>query len=56
MTFETIINAAAAIRCLNDGQTIKQIAASAKVTESTVRRWVNGSGFKKHNGKWVFAH
>lgn len=43
--FERICAIIAAVRCLNAGQTFDEIANSAKVHPSTIRRWVSGAGF-----------
>jgi transposase len=40
MKFQDICNILAARRCRNAGQSVKQIAASAKVSESTIRQWL----------------
>lgn len=51
-TFETVCKIAAAVICVNDGQSIKSIAVSAEVHPSTVRRWLKKGGFIRINGKY----
>jgi len=40
MKFQQICKLAAARRCYDSGQTVKQIAISAKVGTATVYRWL----------------
>ena len=46
--FNTIANILAAVRCLNSGQTIDQVAVSAKVKPATVRAWLRRGGFRQN--------
>lgn len=55
--FADIINVLAAVRCLNAGQTIEQVAASAKVSPQQVRAWLRKAGFRRgpSTGKWFIV-
>jgi DNA-binding CsgD family transcriptional regulator len=57
MTFKTICNIAATLRCLSNGQSIDQIAVSAKVSPETVRKWIRQGGYKRiaMNGKTKYV-
>lgn len=58
-TFNDICNMAAAIRCLKDGQSVNQVAASAKVSPQKVRGWVRQAGYRRvalaGQTKYLFA-
>ena len=47
MKFQTICAIAATVRCLNDGQSVNQVAVSAKVSPQKVRGWLRQGGFKR---------
>ena len=40
MTYRRLCQLLAARNCFNAGQTVKDIAASAKRSETTIRRWL----------------
>ena len=52
-TFKQICATAAAVRCLNAGQTLKQIAQSAQVSPATIQRWLRDAGFRKIANQWT---
>lgn len=43
--FLKIVNTIAVINCLNSGQSIKDVAVSAKVTPKTIKKWIKEGGF-----------
>jgi len=53
INFKHICSILAAVRCLNAGQTVAQVAASAKVSTQTIYGWLKEAGFRKMtiNGK-----
>jgi hypothetical protein len=57
-TLQTICAIAATVRCLNAGQSINQVAASAKVSPQKVRGWLKVGGFKRVTGttKYLFGY
>ena len=44
MAFDRMCALLAARQCYHAGQTVRQIAASARKSQSTVRRWLRKSG------------
>ena len=52
-TFVDIVNMVAARRCYEAGQSIAQIAASAKKSKSTIVRWIKLTGvpYPKQGGR-----
>lgn len=51
--FKDIVNILAAVRCLNAGQTVEEVAKSAKVSPRKVRGWLNSGGFRRlSNGQY----
>ncbi|MDR3638630.1 MAG: hypothetical protein P4L84_32795 [Isosphaeraceae bacterium] len=44
LTFNDICNILAARRCWNAGQSLTEIARSAKRSKSTIRNWIRKSG------------
>lgn len=53
MTFKSICATLAAVQCLNAGQSMEKVAASAKVSPQQVRAWLRKGGFRRYtiNGK-----
>ena len=56
--FSDIVRVIAAVRCLNAGQTIEQVAASTKVSPKQIRGWLRAAGYRQipTTGKWVVAY
>lgn len=52
LTFERVCATAAAVACLNAGQSFEKIAESAKRHPSTIRKWVRKAGYRKSGGKY----
>jgi hypothetical protein len=53
MKFKDMVARAAAARCFNSGQSVEQIARSAKKKPATIRGWLTEAGirsFKKGGG------
>lgn len=46
-SLKTICAIAATVRCLNDGQSVNEIATSAKVSPQKVRSWVRQGGYRR---------
>jgi len=55
--FSDIVKVMAAVRCLNSGQSIDQVAASAKSSPQQIRGWLRAAGFRKspRTGKWLIG-
>lgn len=51
--FQEVCATLAVVNCCNNGQSISQIAKSAKRTPAVIRHWLKRGGFVLRNGKYV---
>lgn len=57
LNFQKICATIAALRCLNAGQSVEQVAVSVKVSPQAVRGWLRQGGFRRIavNGKTKYV-
>ena len=54
-TFQGVCWVLAAVRCLNAGKALGQVAREADVAAPTIRQRLRRAGFLRIGGKWVHA-